>query len=66
MKINESHHPLKKAKKRPENDIAKDINIQANLSPTALWIAKHSLLNLAESSEGLMESNQAISYLKTD
>jgi hypothetical protein len=62
----EKLQPLEKAKARPATDIAQAIKMEPTLSPIAFYIAMHSLPILALSSEGLLTSNQALSYLRID
>ena len=46
----EKLHPFVKAKTIPDKDMEKAINMEPIFSPKALFMAKHSLLSLEESS----------------
>jgi hypothetical protein len=61
---NEKLQPLEKAKVRPASVIEKARMIVAIFSPRALYMAWISLTSLDESSEGLVVSNHALSYLR--
>lgn len=58
----ENHQPLKKAKKSPASDIARESWRLPTFSPKPFYIAWHSLASLEESSVTLKLSNQPISY----
>lgn len=60
----EKLQPLVKAKVKPAIVIAKARMMVPIFSPRAFWIANTSLPSLDESSEGLIVSNQALSYLR--
>lgn len=62
----EKLQPLVKAKVKPATHMAKAKIIEPIFSPRAFCIAAVSLLNLAESSEGLVVSNHELSCLKID
>jgi hypothetical protein len=61
---NENDHPLVKANVKPAMVKAKAKTIVPIFSPSAFYIAKHSFPTLAESSDGLHESNHALSCLR--
>lgn len=61
----EKLQPFEKAKVRPEIVIAKARMMVPIFSPRAFCTAKTSLPNLEESSEGLIVSYQALSYLSS-
>jgi hypothetical protein len=60
----EKLHPLVKAKTRPDTVIENARMMVPIFSPSAFYMLAHSLLSLAESSLGLIVSNQELSYLK--
>ena len=62
----EKDHPLTKAMHTPEIVIAKVITIVPIFSPKAFYMAKVSFPILAESSAGLLTSNQAGSCLRIE
>ena len=61
---NEKLQPLEKAKVNPEIVMENARIIVPIFSPRAFWIASTSFPSLEESSEGLIVSNHALSYLK--
>ena len=62
----EKLHPRVNAKARPAKVMEKARIIVPIFSPKAFWMAPASLVKRAESSEGLIVSNHALSCLKID